>query len=129
MEQYFSLIAFAVLLGIWMLVGSHRNKKFRINPDEAKKLLDTTKGIILLDVRTEAEYRERRIPKSLLIPLNSLKAQAPKRLPDKNKEILVYCQSGSRSGAAVRILSKLGYVKVKNIGGIIHWPYETVSGK
>lgn len=129
MEQYLGLIVLGVLMGAWMLVRSHRAKKFKISPDEAKRLLDTTKGIILLDVRSEEEYRERHIPKSLLMPLNSLKAQAPKRLPDKNKEILVYCRSGNRSAAAVRILSKLGYVKVKNIGGIIHWPFATVSGK
>lgn len=128
MDQYSSLIIVAII-GIWILYRNYSNRKIRINPEEAKQKLDSAKGIVLLDVRTQEEYQEKRIPKSISVPLNLLQSQAPKKLPNKDAEILVYCRSGNRSAAAVRILSKLGYSNVKNIGGIIHWPYETISGK
>jgi len=100
----------------------------KINPVDAKKRLDTEKGIILLDVRTRDEYLEKHIPKSTLIPVNVLSNEANRKLPDKNAEIFVYCRSGNRSAMAVKILTKLGYTHIYNLGGIVRWPYETVSG-
>ena len=47
-------------------------------------------------------------------------------LKDKNQLILVYCRSGRRSKLAASELVKLGYTNVKEFGGIIDWPYETV---
>jgi len=101
----------------------------RISPKEAKKRLETEKGIILLDVRTREEYNRRHIPNSTLLPLAYLSAEAGQVLPDKDAEIFAYCASGSRSTAAVRTLRKLGYTRVYNLGGIADWPYETVAGE
>ena len=50
-----------------------------------------------------------------------------KELPDKDALILVYCRSGRRSKIASEELVKLGYVNVKEFGGIIDWPYEVVE--
>ncbi len=100
-----------------------------ISAKEAKERLDSEKGIILLDVRTQAEYKEKHIPDSLLIPLDTISKEAPSLLPDKNKTIFVYCRSGSRSALASETLVNMGYKKIYNIyGGIINWPYETESG-
>jgi len=49
-------------------------------------------------------------------------------LTDSNEIILVYCRSGRRSALAAEELTELGYVNVFDFGGIIVWPYETVSG-
>ena len=74
-------------------------------------------GAVLLDVRTQQEYREGHVPTSKNVPLQSL-TQVEKVVGDKNKPLFVYCYSGSRSSQAVRMLSKMGYANVKNIGGI-----------
>ena len=39
------------------------------------------------------------------------------------------CGSGRRSEIASRELIDMGYLHVDDFGGIIDWPYETVSGK
>ncbi|MCX7746196.1 MAG: rhodanese-like domain-containing protein [Clostridia bacterium] len=100
-----------------------------INPQEAKKRLESEEGIILLDVRTQEEYEEKHIPGSLLIPVDIIEKEAPSKLTDKNANIFVYCRSGRRSITASEALVKMGYTKVYNLGGIIDWPYETASGK
>lgn len=124
-----TIMSVGVLL-IWAyLKNSGAANKLRINPTEAKKRLDGEKGIILLDVRTQEEYIENHIPKSTLIPLLVLAKEASKKLPDQQATIFVYCRSGNRSRAAVRMLVKQGYTNVFNLGGIIRWPYKTVSGK
>lgn len=96
-----------------------------ISPHEAKRWLDEEDGIILLDVRTQEEYREKHIPNSVLIPVDVLEKKAIDELKDKSSTIIVYCRSGRRSVTASEILVKLGYTNVFNLGGILDWPYET----
>lgn len=124
------IIGLAGALLIWVyLKNSGEVNKLRIDPAEAKKRLELEKGIILLDVRTNEEYLENHIPKSTLLPLLVLAKEASKKLPDQQATIFVYCRSGNRSKAAVRMLVKQGYTNVLNLGGINRWPYKTVSGK
>ncbi len=122
-------VILAVIIVAWFLLRNISNRKYRVSPQEGKELLESTKEAILLDVRTRGEYEQVHIPNSILIPLAQLEVEAPKKLKDKDAQILVYCRTGTRSAVAVRTLTKSGYTNVKNIGGIIHWPYKTVSGK
>lgn len=97
-----------------------------ISPEEAKKRLDSEKGIILLDVRTKEEYDSGHIKDSVLIPVDVVQAEAENLLKDKNAPVFVYCRSGNRSVTASNILVELGYTNVYNLGGIRDWPYEVV---
>ena len=45
-------------------------------------------------------------------------------LPDKNALWLVYCRTGRRSADAVQKLESLGYTDLRDLGGILSWPYE-----
>ena len=45
-------------------------------------------------------------------------------LPDKNALWLVYCRTGRRSADAVQKLESLGYTNLRDLGGILSWPYE-----
>jgi phage shock protein E len=98
-----------------------------ITPAATKKILDEDNNSILLDVRTESEYKSKHIPNSKLIPLDELENRAEEELTDKNAVILVYCRSGNRSKTASKKLLDLGYQNVYDLGGIIDWPYETES--
>mgnify|MGYP001810266221 CR=1 FL=1 len=100
----------------------------RILPEDAKKRLDAGESILLVDVRTEEEHLETRIPGSLLLPVDDIGKMAQTLLPDKNATLFVYCRSGRRSAIAADTLSALGYTSVFDLGGIIDWPYETESG-
>ena len=130
MNQY-ALLAILILAAFvfWTFIKNLSNSVgIKISHVDAKRRLDTEKGIILLDVRTKGEYLEKHIPKSTLIPVDDLANEAGRKLPDKNAEIFVYCRSGNRSAMAIKELLKLGYSRVYNLGGIVRWPYETVSG-
>ncbi|HBV87238.1 MAG TPA: rhodanese-like domain-containing protein [Desulfosporosinus sp.] len=123
-----TIIIAIVLAGVFIFWSYMNSNVPKIDPPEAKKRMDTEKGIIVLDVRTQEEYTENHIPKSTLIPLNALQREAGLKLPDKKATIFIYCRSGNRSRAAVKMLLKQGYTNVFNLGGIIRWPYKTVSG-
>ena len=98
-----------------------------ITPEEAKKRLDSEKGIILLDVRTKEEYETGHIKDSKLMPVDTLKEESVKSLLDKDATIYVYCRSGNRSVTAANILVEQGYKNVYNLGGISNWPYDVVK--
>ena len=104
------------------IVSTHYQK---IPQTEAKRIMDSGEKHILLDVRTEEEFKERHIPKAIVISHDEIKERAERELTDKNALILVYCRSGSRSKKATDTLLALGYTNVKDFGGINDWPYET----
>ena len=95
-----------------------------ITAEEAKQIMDTETGYIILDVRTQEEYDESHIPGAIVIPNTESEPRAEQELTDKGQMILVYCRSGRRSKQAAEILVTLGYTNVKEFGGIIDWPYE-----
>ncbi len=98
----------------------------KINAEEAKKMMDESSNLIVLDVRTEDEYNSGHIDGALLIPDNEIKAKAEELLSDKSATILVYCRSGRRSALAASALSELGYTVIYDFGGILDWPYDIV---
>lgn len=100
----------------------------KISAEEAKIKMDEGGEYILLDVRTEEEFKAGRIDGAILIPVNEIKDRAEEELEDKDALILVYCRSGRRSAAAAEELASLGYTNVCDFGGIISWPYDTVTG-
>ena len=95
-----------------------------ITAQEAKAIMDSESGYIILDVRTQEEYDSAHIPNAILIPDYEITARAEAELTDKNQLILVYCRSGRRSKLAAEALVELGYTNIREFGGIIDWPYE-----
>ena len=95
-----------------------------ISPKEAKKRLEAEKGIVLLDVRTPAEYAQKHIPKSTLIPVDMLQNKVQSQISNKETTIFIYCRSGNRSRMGAKMLIDLDYKNVYDLGGIINWPYD-----
>lgn len=95
-----------------------------ITAEEAKEIMESQEGYIILDVRTQEEYNESHIPGAILIPDYEIKDRAEELLPNKDQLILVYCRSGRRSKLAAKALVELGYTNIREFGGIIDWPYE-----
>ncbi len=75
---------------------------------------------MLLDVRTPKEYAEGHIAGAKLIPVQVL-AERLKEVP-KDKQVYVYCHSGTRSARASKLLAEHGFTNIENIeGGIVAW--------
>lgn len=99
----------------------------QISAEEAKNIMDSENGYILIDARTQEEYDAGHISGAILIPEYEIKDKAEEVLEDKEQLILVYCRSGRRSKIASQDLAELGYTNVKEFGGIIDWEYEVVQ--
>lgn len=100
----------------------------KITAQEAKSRIDSGENIVIVDVRTETEYKFGHIPNAILIPNETITNSMPELLPELGAEILVYCHSGNRSAEAAKKLIAIGYTNVYDFGGIASWPYDTVTG-
>ena len=120
-----------LLLAVMMLTACGQDTEkdqgavyVNITAEEAKQIMDSEEGYIILDARTQEEYDEGHIPGAIVISHEEIAEKAEDVLTDKDQLILVYCRSGRRSKIAAEALVELGYTNIKEFGGIIDWPYE-----
>ncbi len=92
-----------------------------VSVEECKELLDKNdENAVLLDVRTSGENVMTKIENSVLIPLGELQSRVNEL--DKNKKILIYCATGSRSQIACNILQGAGFLDCFDVrDGINAW--------
>ena len=124
------LIVIAVIVISIAVLGrngaSNTGQASSISPTEAYQLVQG--GAFLLDVRTQAEWDQYRVPGATLIPLDEL----PNRLDElpKDKKIVVICHSGNRSKTGRDILLSNGFQAISVTGGLLQWyadklPFES----
>ncbi|MBT2132597.1 rhodanese-like domain-containing protein [Aliiroseovarius lamellibrachiae] len=99
----------------------------KMAPDEAVRKSKAGE-LTVIDVRDHSEVRSTGKAKgAIVVPLAVMQFQCDPKGPDFNKAIdpskpiALYCASGARSMMGIRILKKLGYEQVYNIGGLGHW--------
>jgi rhodanese-related sulfurtransferase len=94
-----------------------------VSVEAAKALTDATPSLVILDVRTVAEYAGGYIERAVHIPVVELASRVTEL--DAFRATLVYCRSGARSAQAAQILVEHGFTQVYNmLGGLLDWTAE-----
>jgi phage shock protein E len=105
------LIIAAVVVVIFLL-----KKAGQISARDAQEYLK--EGALVIDVRSRDEFSSGHLAVAINIPLDEIEATVPIRVNDKNRLLLLHCQSGMRSAVAVKKLKSLGYTKAFNLGSL-----------
>ena len=87
--------------------------------ENVKQMIEN--GAMVVDVRSPMEYNMGHYPGAVNIPITELQKRVDE-IGNKEKSIVVYCASGSRSETARNFLKSLGYEKVVNAGGLSNMP-------
>lgn len=88
---------------------------------EAKEKI-INNNAVLVDVRTQDEYDNGHIEGAILYSIDDISEDTVSTiLDDKDKEIILYCQSGNRSSQAKEKLEELGYTNVYDLGAMSNW--------
>lgn len=87
--------------------------KFDITMEELKQMVN--RGALLIDVRSPQEYNEGHLEGAIVLPDYEVRKKINMIVPDKNKTIVVYCDTGIRSKNVNRFLRKIGYINVYNL--------------
>ena len=92
-----------------------------INVQELKQKLDANENFLFIDVREQHEYDEFNLG-AILIPLGNIAAELDNYADHKDKEVVVHCRSGARSGMAQQLMQQAGFSNVRNLtGGVLAW--------
>lgn len=130
-KQITNLLYWIALAGIALYFAYSKGWIFAdfesISPKQAYALLKNDETVVLLDVRTPEEFAQEHIEGATLIPVQVLHENLAKLQSVKEKKIIVYCRSGSRSVSASRILVKNGFIPLNVSGGISEWKSEGLS--
>ena len=76
-----------------------------------------SQGAILIDVRSNQEYREGHIQGAINVPDYEITNKIEREIPKKNQQIVLYCQYGGRSKNAMNLMKKMGYTNIYNLNG------------
>ena len=95
-----------------------------ISRDELKEKISRGDDFELVEVLAEEHFEEFHLPGAINLPGDQLRERASEVIPDKDKEVVVYCASPAcqASPRAARLLADMGYTNVKDYaGGKQHW--------
>lgn len=99
----------------------------KIDAKTAKEMMDDGE-VTIVDVRRPDEYELGHVPGAVNIPNESISDTQPDGLPELDQTLIVYCRTGVRSKQASEKLEAIGYTAIYDMGGIVDWPYEKVTG-
>ena len=79
-------------------------------------------NLVILDVRTPAEFREGHIEGAILLDVSAPDFEKRLGTLDRGKSYLVYCRTGNRSARAVQAMERLGFRSIYHMNqGILGW--------
>jgi sulfur-carrier protein adenylyltransferase/sulfurtransferase len=88
----------------------------------ASQLLESNEAPALVDIREQSEWDEGHIPGAVHIPRGNLESRIENAVPDRERPVILYCASGSRSAFGAKTLEELGYEHVSSLaGGFTEW--------
>ena len=95
-----------------------KTKVKETNVEEVKRRMDRgDRGFVLVDVREESEWNAGHIPGAMHLGKGVIERDIEQKIPDPNKEIILYCGGGFRSALAAENLAKMGYTNVISMDG------------
>lgn len=97
-------------------------KVSHVSVQQLTDYLASNQDILLLDIRTEAEYRAGHIRSATWLPRGKLEFDIQKLTTDPDARIVLYCRTGGRSALGVASLNRIGYKNVVDLdGGFKAW--------
>lgn len=92
---------------------------------EADKKLK--ENYLVVDVRSAEEYKAGHLKFAINMPIDTFETDYKNIESFKDKDVVLYCNSGKKSGQAAEILVKNGFQKVYNADGVKQYQYELVT--
>jgi molybdopterin/thiamine biosynthesis adenylyltransferase/rhodanese-related sulfurtransferase len=92
-------------------------REISVEDTKARAVEPSSGGPIVIDVRERDEYEQGFVPRAQWIPRGFLELKIEDAVPERDRELILYCAGGTRSALAARSLQDLGYTKVSSMAG------------
>jgi len=122
-----NLLLFAALVVVMVMLikaelDHQANKGSFLSPSMATRLMNNQDDVLIIDIRTAADFKKGHIKGAKNMPLSDFAKGVDELSDDKDKPVLIYCNSGNTVTRAIKLLKNAGFEKVNNLdGGIAAW--------
>ncbi len=122
-----NLLLFAALVVVMVMLikaelDHQANKGSFLSPSMATRLMNNHDDVLIIDIRTTADFKKGHIKGAKNMPLSDFAKGVDGLSGDKDKPVLVYCNSGNTVTRAIKLLKNAGFEQVNNLdGGIAAW--------
>jgi rhodanese-related sulfurtransferase len=118
-----SVIGLFLIAAILSCSQANNDPQAEVTIEQVNQKIADSSDVVLLDVRTEQEFTGQlgHLPGAMLIPIEELADRLEELAPYREKEIVVYCRSGNRSGHGAKLLNDQGFNAFNMLGGMIAW--------
>ena len=119
--------------GFLKLVNEAKPYVKEITIEQARERLKQNSQAILMDVREDREWEKDHAAEAIHLGKGILERDLEQRVPDQNREIIMYCGGGYRSVLTAQVAQKMGYKNVYSLiggyKGLVHanWPMKKGS--
>lgn len=112
---------------LWLITSCEKKESVALDSEVELSVLsincdktdeEVNDGAILIDVRSEEEYKLSHLDQAINIPVDVIEEEIVNYVVDKGTPVILYCRSGNRSSIAAQALLKLGYYKVYDLGAM-----------
>jgi rhodanese-related sulfurtransferase len=122
-----NLLLFAALVVVMVMLikaelDHQANKGSFLSPANAIRLMNNDDEILIIDIRAAADFKKGHIKGAKNMPLSDFAKSIDGISGEKDRPVLIYCNSGNTVTRAIKLLKKAGFEKVNNLaGGIAAW--------
>ena len=122
-----NLLLFAALVVVMVMLikaelDHQANKGSFLSPSMATRLMNNHDDMLIIDIRTTADFKKGHIKGAKNMPLSDFAKGVDGLSDDKDKPVLIYCNSGNTVTRAIKLLKNAGFEQVNNLdGGIAAW--------
>jgi rhodanese-related sulfurtransferase len=123
LQQNLLWVGLAAASGAWLLVELIRQQRDKslLSPLEATLLINREDAIVV-DVRDQGEFDQGHLPNARHFPLADLERRVTELEKFRDRPLIFYCASGTRTVKAIAALKKAGFEKLYNLrGGLYEW--------
>jgi rhodanese-related sulfurtransferase len=115
----------AVLMAV-MVAAAWADEPAVIEPQAlAERVASADSQLLVLDVRSAAEFDEGHIPGAINIPFDAIDDRIAELGPSGQRDVVVYCRSGRRSAIALTTLKEAGFSRLFHLeGDYLRWSEE-----
>jgi rhodanese-related sulfurtransferase len=121
----YALLGLVLLLFVRKKLLARTIKQY--SPREVHELMHSGRSPLILDVRSNREWSTGHLKGAVHIPLHELQRRIDELEKHKGREIVCYCQTGSRSVSAAIRLKRQGFTASNMRGGLGEWNFEGLT--
>lgn len=116
----------AAVLAVVIAAADWADEPAVIEPQSlAERVASADTQLLVLDVRSAAEFNEGHIPGAINIPFDAIGDRIAELGPPGQRDVVVYCRSGRRSAIALTTLKEAGFSRLFHLeGDYLRWSEE-----